>query len=141
NTRACRTCRDTKIRRSSRRGSGVSWSFHRHSLNVIRNALQERRPEVVAVPAGILDVRHALLREALGAGRAEGMEQEASANPDRPILRAVEAMDALWMPPFRRVGHRGSDADDRLIVALLMRVPRSQTAEAMADDHVTVARV
>src|SRR5690606_40191516 len=79
------------------------------ALDVIGNARDQRRLEVVAVTALILDVCYTLLGKAFRSRCTEWMEQEASANPDREILGAIEAVDPLGMAPLGRVGHRGSE--------------------------------
>src|SRR5690606_22022967 len=93
------------------------------TLDVIGYARDKRRLGRIAVPALILDVCHTLLGKAFRSRCPEWVEQEASANPDREILGAIEAVDALGVIPLCRIGHRRSDTDDRREVSDLVSVP------------------
>src|SRR5690606_30705974 len=83
-------------------------------------ARDQRRLEVVAVTALILDVCYTRLGKAFPSRCTEWMKQEASANPDREILVAIEAVDTLWVIPLSRIGHRRSDTDYRREVSDLV---------------------
>src|SRR5690606_21180545 len=93
------------------------------TLDVIGYARDQRRLEVVAVTALILDVCYTLLGKAFRSRCTEWMKQEASANPDREILVAIEAVDTLCVIPLSRIGHRRSDTDYRREVSDLVSVP------------------